>query len=298
MSSFHIDREWKALMPRSTLILSLLAALAAPSVTLGQSSESRPPSSRVGAAPLVWPECRPGQVQVLILGTFHFEQTEQIDVLDSARQAELASILDGLEAWEPGKIAVEYPHASQSRLDSTFAAYLGRPESEPGSPNEIAQVGFRLARRLGHDRVHAADVPINLWDDSIRVFDERWPRSREGLRARWPERYAEGEEPSPEMPLARILEILNTDAVPGNSEMYAGFLPLVEEEIYAGALKLRPWYDRNLRIVQNLFRIADPAGDRLVLVIGSGHLRVLKQILELTPQLCPVSAIPVLARSP
>jgi hypothetical protein len=96
------------------------------------------------------------------------------------------------------------------------------------------------------------------------------------------------------MSIAQILAILNEDEVPGNSEMYGGFLPLVEEEVYAGALKLRPWYDRNLRIVQNLFRIADPADERLLLVIGSGHLRVLKQILELTPQLCPVSALPTL----
>jgi len=72
----------------------------------------------------------------------------------------------------------------------------------------------------------------------------------------------------------------------------------VEDEVYAGALKLRPWYDRNLRIVQNLFRVADPAGDRVLLVIGAGHLRLLKQILEMTPQLCAVSALPVLEGLP
>lgn len=245
-------------------------------------------------APLAWPACLPDQVEVMILGTFHFAQTDEVDVLEPRRQTELARVLDGLERWAPDRIAVESAHAAQARLDSSYAAYRGRAEPDLGSANEVAQIGFRLARRLSHDRVFAADVPINLWDDSIQVFDDRWPASREGLRARWPLRYDGGEEPTAEMSIASILEILNEDAVPGNSDMYAGFLPLVEDEVYAGALKLRPWYDRNLRIVQNLFRIADPADGRLLLVIGSGHLRVLKQILELTPQLCPVSALPIL----
>lgn len=52
--------------------------------------------------------------------------------------------------------------------------------------------------------------------------------------------------------LADFLEAGNLDQPPANAETYRRFLPLVEGDVYAGALKLRPWYDRNLRIVQNL----------------------------------------------
>lgn len=251
-----------------------------------------------GAAPLAWAECQPGQVEVMILGTFHFAQSDEVDVLEAARQDQLVSTLARLEAWAPARVAVEFPHARQTGLDSAYARYREGASDVPESPNEISQIGFRLARALGHDRVHAVDVPINLWHDSIQVFDDTWPDSRSRLRARWPGRFADGEAVVPDSTLAAILRELNRDAVPGNSEMYGGFLPLVEDEVYAGALKLRPWYDRNLRIVQNLFRIADPAGDRVLLVIGSGHLRVLKQIMEMTPQLCAVSALPVLEGLP
>lgn len=250
--------------------------------------------SPAGAAPLAWAECQPGQIEVMILGTFHFAQSDAIDILEPGRQRELDTILGGLEAWAPDRIAVEYPYAERDTLRMRYDAYLGRDAGDPSSRNEISQVGFRLGRRLGHDEVYGIDVPMNLWDDSIQVFDDRWPRSRGGLRARWPARYADAPRDAAGATLAETLRRLNRDEAPGNSEMYGGFLPLVEEDVYAGALKLRPWYDRNLRIVQNLFRIADPADHRILLVIGAGHLRVLKQILEVTPQMCPVSAIPYL----
>lgn len=156
-------------------------------------------------------------------------------------------------------------------------------------------MGFHLARRLGHERVHPVDVRIDLWHDSIAVFDERWPDARDELRARWDVRH-----PTPDAdalaarPLEEILVALNRDLPPANAEMYRRFLPLVKEDVYAGALKLRPWYERNLRIVQNVFRILEPEDGSVLLVIGSGHLRVLKQMLEMTPQLCPVDPAPYL----
>jgi len=278
-------------MKRIALLVATGSLVAAAPVR-GQSIDPK------GAAPLVWAECQPGQVEVMILGTFHFAQSDDIDILETARQEQVVSILDRLEAWAPTRIAVEFPHARQTALDSSYARYREATGDVPESPNEIAQIGFRLARALGHDRVHAVDVPMNLWHDSIEVFDEAWPDSRSGLRARWPGRFADADPVASDSTLATILRGLNRDVVPGNSEMYGGFLPLVEDEVYAGALKLRPWYDRNLRIVQNLFRVADPAGDRVLLVIGAGHLRLLKQILEMTPQLCAVSALPVLEGLP
>lgn len=258
---------------------------------------SRPTLIEDGAAPLAWGECQPEQVEVMLLGTFHFAQTaERLDVLEPGRQAELTELLDGLEGFAPQRIAVEYPHARAGRLDSAYRRYVDRPPDSLDSRNEIQQVGFRLARRLGHERVHAVDVPMNLWHDSIATFDERWPDARGDLRSRWDVRYADRDPDAlAGRSLGQILVTLNTDLPPANGNMYGRFLPLVKEEVYAGALKLRPWYDRNLRIVQNLFRALDPGDERLLLVIGIGHTRVLKQILELTPQLCPVDPVPYLS---
>lgn len=268
------------------LLASLgLSLLVIPGPAVSQSIPS------AGAAPMAWAECQPGQIEVMIVGTFHFAQSTTVDVLEPARQEELSHVLDALESFTPDLVAVEFPRTRADELQTAFAAY--RSGSELESPNEISQLGFRLAGRLGHESVHAVDVPMNLWHDSIQVFDDAYPTSRDGLRARWPGRHASVRR-NADLTLREMLIDQNRDDPPANSEMYAGFLPLAEGEMYAGALKLRPWYDRNLRIIQNLFRAGQPEDERWLLIIGSGHLRVLTQMMEMTPQLCPVSALEVL----
>ena len=40
------------------------------------------------------------------------------------------------------------------------------------------------------------------------------------------------------------------------------------------------WYDRNLKIYVNLTRIAESADDRILLIIGAGHVYLIQQFLE------------------
>lgn len=279
-------------------IVSSLVLFAAAAPVLGQAAAPVPARAPApaGMTPLAWPVCHERQAQVLVLGTYHFAGAAEVDdIKRPARQEELRGLVASLAEFAPHRVAVEYPWSERAALDSAYRGYLDRGPDDIESRNEIDQLGFRLARALEHERVYAVDVPMNLWDDSIAVFDERWPAARDSLRALWDFDFA-GHDPSrlPGMSLVEVLTLLNEDLPPGNAEMYGNFLPLVEEEVYAGALKLRPWYDRNMRILQNVFRSMEATDERVLLLIGHGHLRVLKQIMEMTPQLCPVSAVPYL----
>ena len=40
------------------------------------------------------------------------------------------------------------------------------------------------------------------------------------------------------------------------------------------------WYDRNLKIYVNLTRITESADDRILLIIGAGHVYLVQQFLE------------------
>lgn len=237
--------------------------------------------------------CQTGQVRVLVLGTFHFAQQDDIDILSPEVQAEIADIVTGMSRFEPTVVAVEHPWHDQETLDGAYRAYLERPADSVGSRNEIAQLGYRLARQVGVTGVRGVDVPMRLWDDSIAVFDKQFPGSRDRLRRKWSVEYPPGPKPEEGVALREQIGAWNTDAPPGLPE-FGRFLPLVEGDVYAGALKLRPWYDRNLRIVQNLFRVAESDNDRIVLVIGGSHVRVLRNLLDLTPQLCAVDPRPYL----
>ncbi len=249
-----------------------------------------------GPPPMEWGACQAEQVEVLILGTFHFAQIDAIDILEPRRQSELANLLDRLETFRPDRVTVEYPWARNDALNEQYRRWPQRPADSLATLNEFAQIGFRLARRLGHDSVFGIDVPMNLWHDSIAVFDSLYPGARGDLRRRWNVRYPDGPDPNPRATLAENLQRWNGEAPPTLPE-YGRFLPLVKGEAYAGALKLRPWYDRNLRTVQNMFRVLRPDDDRLLLVIGGSHVRILRQIMELTPQLCAVDPLPYLTGS-
>lgn len=264
-------------------ITSIAALLLITAVPWGSAQAENSDPAGPGVAPLTWARCHGDQIEVMLLGTFHFDQTDAIDILDEARQAELGRILTELETFAPDLVAVEYPFAKQETLDENYATFLGVPDPAAlKSKNEIYQVGFRLARRLELTSVAAVDVPMKLWDDRIAEYDERYPKSRKRLRKRWKIDLLPRIRIDKKRPLAEVLVRFNHDEPPGNEELYGGFLPLVEDEIYVGALKLRPWYDRNLRIVQNLFRQADPEMKRIVLVIGASHVRVLKQMMEMS----------------
>jgi hypothetical protein len=55
------------------------------------------------------------------------------------------------------------------------------------------------------------------------------------------------------------------------------------------------WYRRNLHIFANIARVAQP-GERVLVIMGSGHGTLLRQFVDESPDLDLVSAEPLLAR--
>ena len=163
----------------------------APNVAAQATSNELNAIPAAGAAPLAWPECQRGQVQVMILGTFHFDQTDDPDILAPGQQIELEAVLTGLASWAPERIAVEFPHVRQEELSSAYSSYFeSEADAIESSKNEIQQLGFRLAKRLGHADLYGVDVRMTLWHDSIQVFDDQWPGARGDLRREWRRRDA------------------------------------------------------------------------------------------------------------
>ena len=70
--------------------------------------------------------------------------------------------------------------------------------------------------------------------------------------------------------------------------LYLGLLQVGAGADYAGADLVAAWYRRNLAIFANLVRIAAP-GDRILVVFGSGHEPLLRQLVEQTPGFQAVS---------
>src|SRR5688572_23012459 len=95
----------------------------------------------------------PARAEILVLGTYHMNNpgrdiynSKVDDVLAPKRQAEMAQLIEVLERFQPTKIAVER-NAGDERIKKDYAAYLAGTHEL--TRNEIEQVGFRLAKKLG-----------------------------------------------------------------------------------------------------------------------------------------------------
>ncbi|MCU0646610.1 MAG: DUF5694 domain-containing protein [Gemmatimonadaceae bacterium] len=162
------------------------------------------------------------------------------------------------------------------------------------------QIGFRLAARLGHREVSPIDDDSFLdVNDSLRALERRQPaftRARDSLVAELT-RDVEAIDVWMRSTTIRehLLRLNGDDALhAGNSlGMFGGYLGVGEGQNYGGPQFLSQWYARNFNMAHHLTRLvrADPGIRRILLLVGSGHVPPLRNLLDEAPQFCPVSPL-------
>lgn len=285
--------------------IALAFALAGCAVQPKPATSVAPPSTAADRPTGFPASCAPGEVQVMLLGTFHFQGSSTdavsgfpMDMRTPARQAELDELAIRLARWAPEQIAVEWPARESARLDSSYARYLAN-SGRTTSSNEIAQVAFRLARRLGHSTVYAIDQPTTLGGDSLAPLMARRPdlkRRSDSVFARLSADAAAVERAEATSPLAERLWRANTDSSlhAGNSGSMFSYLAVGEGDNRAGPQLLARWYERNFFMAHNLGRVLRPGTQRVLVLVGAGHVPPLRNILDESPEYCPVSPLPYL----
>ncbi len=255
--------------------------------------------------------------QILLLGTFHFDDPGldayrprfPWNALTPDHQREIEEVVELLARFRPTRIALEWPWSRQAGLDSLYEAWLaGR--ANPG-PSEREQLGFRLARRLGHRRVYAVDAPARSYDPNMTQgeYNRRVAQLMEGvdtalvarqqnLEARYAALHRYDDSLKTIMPLRDFL--LRTNDVTAlrvsHGEYLIGGFRLGRGDDYLGPDMRTRWYNRNLRIFHNLLRIMPSAEERVLLIIGSGHVPILRHAAEASPELCLVEVSQYLGR--
>ena len=281
--------------------LALIACL------LGAAVPNRGEAQTSDVLPTGFPiTCAAGEVQVMLLGTYHFAnpgrdviKQDIDDVLLPRRQAELEDLARRLAAWQPDRIGVEWPWSSFDSTQARYARY--RAGTLAPTRNEVVQLGFRLAARLEHPVVYPIDDDSYLdLNDSLRAVDRRRPefkRARDSIVAILQTRADSTNVWMRRTPIVEHLRNRNTDEAlhGGNSlAMFGGYLAAGEGANYGGPQFLAKWYERNINMVHNLTRILTPAVRRILVIVGSGHVAPLRNILDEAPQFCPVTPLPYL----
>lgn len=243
---------------------------------------------------------------LMILGTFHFTDARLdeyksmygVDYTHEEAQKDLNQLLGVLKNYGPTKIAVEVPKMQQHILDSLYGEYLeGRFKL---TNNEVYLVGFKLAELLGHKKIYAVAAPGRSYEEygwnHLAATKEKEAYYKSKLSVK--ENTRENEIQSEYMRMYEYLDklkwevslvdyylLLNSEESlkVSNGHYLTGSFKMGEGDDYFGADRAINWYSRNLRIYQNVANISEPGADKVLLLIGVGHVPILNFLLESSP---------------
>jgi Family of unknown function (DUF5694) len=232
------------------------------------------------------------KARVLVLGVFHMANPgkdmfnlQVDDVLAPKRQKELSELAETLKKFQPTKIALEAP-AESEKIRKQYEDYLAGNYSLTRSESD--QIGFRLAKAIGHKQVYGIDTQGDFPFDPIEQFAKK-NRKEELLNGLISQVPKEIEAMSVILSKGTILDLLrymNQDEhVRRDHEFYMGMAQFAGNGEYPGPDLLAAWYQRNIRIYSNLRGLIDSPDDRLLVIYGSGHLFWLQRDVFDSPDL-------------
>lgn len=246
------------------------------------------------------------KIQVMTLGVFHFNYPNldahqiaagnEIDVLDPKYQAEIERLVAAIKKFRPTRIAVEVRPKYQARYDSLYDSYL-EGKLKLGRDEEF-QIGFRLGKELGINRMSCVDEQgryygylDTLFADSAReaAFENYFYHNPDSLIQK---QYVEFYRVTDEFPKSKgIIQTLERINQPGfimhsQGAYFAGDFKYEEKpgDFTGVDFETARWYNRNLRIFRNIQRITENPQDRILLIIGCGHLGLLNYFFQCSPE--------------
>ena len=229
---------------------------------------------------------------LMILGTHHMANPgkdavnfKADDVLTPKRQREVEQLVKRLKEFKPTKIAVEVEPEKDAELEERYQNYLNG--SYQLRRNEVDQIGFRLARAMGHHKVYPVDwnkpSPVDFATIDFESFAKANNQKAllEDAYSKAQRSVARGEEIQERGSLIDLYRFGNhSKNLREGHRIYFTLARIGKNDQYPGADWVQYWYGRNLKIFVNLTRITESDDDRILLIIGSGHVWVLQQFVE------------------
>lgn len=264
------------------LIVVFLGILTFPGNSRGQNPSSVKPRNRI---------------KILILGTFHFGETtdraktEFPDLESEKRQREILDVVGDLARFQADKIFVENEPSEQGRWDGILQEYKnGLLKIKPR--NEIFQIGVRLAAKLNQPHVFCIDSQkIQLDYGKIQRFeadhksDESPELNSSFFNLDYPLKRKAPRRKLADSTLENYYVSMNSpDEILRTSYDYTHYaIGYGKSNDYTGSDFTADWYKRNIYMFTNILRNSDVKDKRYFLLVGAGHVYILKHLFESNP---------------
>ena len=238
--------------------------------------------------------------QVMVFGTFHFDMAtdgsdvkegKKMDVLSKENRIHLDTILERMKKFNPTKIAIEWTSKLQGKRDFQYRQYVEGKFELPR--NETFQVGFRLAKELGHQKLYCIDnrpvmpeaigeiddidqfadslgqsIPFHRYDKENRRFIDYTSKIQK------------------EYELLDVIKLYNSEVYTTRSKQLwtTGMVNLGVYHNYAGTDLTGYWFERNTRIFANAANLVEADGERILIIYGAAHKWILDELFESSPE--------------
>jgi hypothetical protein len=244
------------------------------------------------ALSLIWILSVQAQAQtaeVLLFGVFHFAnpgrdvvRVDQVDVSTPANQAYLHGLAQRLCEFRPTTILLEFDRARESDIRNQLDSYSAGKSELPGI-NEIYQIGFRVAKACGVEKIYGFDESEIGWDAEplFEYLEKSAPDLLAAFNTEIARLQAAEAAAHRELNLRGLLVRANDPEQDQLNKDFYLFTNAAGAGLgFEGADATARWWHRNFRMYGNIQRYAT-AGERVLVVAGQGHTAILRDLLDI-----------------
>lgn len=242
----------------------------------------------------VFGQTKNDKIKIILFGTFHYgatsdrNSTKFNDLFTDRRQNELEFIKTKLNAFGINKIFVETDFREQKKSDALYSSYKNGTLTDSVSlKREEVQIAFRLGK-INNLPIIAADFRQELDYKSMNDYEKKHKDDVANpdsfFEIAYP--FSEKLKKLADTPLAEYYIQLNS-AYSRQSNLYDYLhygMAYGEHEDFTGEQFTASYYDRNLKIYNNILRNINIKTDKVILVLfGASHTNMMRQFFENHP---------------
>ena len=225
---------------------------------------------------------------IALLGMYHFDNPNQDQfnvksdsIFSAKRQKELDVLVKQLAKFKPTHIALEFNN-NDSALDIRYQQYL-QGNHQLGA-SETEQIGFRLARLLGHAHIYPVDEPSIQLNFNPGELAAEYSSLLNELTKTGNRIVGDINKWVAQKSIGAVLSQLNAPELDKlNVDLYYHYLlPIGKGNTQPGLEAVTNWYKRNLFIFKHIKELisANTSKKRVLVIFGQGHTAMLKQFIQ------------------